>query len=38
VVPLLLGLLAALVAYGRWHVVPILATRVASGGLISRSG
>jgi hypothetical protein len=27
VVPLLLGLLAALVAYGRWRVVPILARR-----------
>ena len=29
VVPLLLGLLAALVAYGRWRVVPILARRAS---------
>ena len=28
-VPLLLGLLAALVAYGRWRVVPILARRAS---------
>jgi len=29
VVPLLLGLLAALVAYGRWRVAPILARRAS---------
>jgi uncharacterized membrane protein YphA (DoxX/SURF4 family) len=29
VVPLLLGLLAALVAYGRWRIVPILARRAS---------
>jgi uncharacterized membrane protein YphA (DoxX/SURF4 family) len=29
VVPLLLGLLAALVAYGRWRMVPILARRAS---------
>ena len=29
VVPLLLGLLAALVAYGRWRTVPILARRAS---------
>ena len=29
VVPLLLGLLAALVAFGRWRIVPILARRAS---------
>ena len=29
VVPLLLGLLAALIAYGRWRMVPILARRAS---------
>jgi uncharacterized membrane protein YjjB (DUF3815 family) len=29
VVPLVLGLLAALVAYGRWRVVPILTRRAS---------